>query len=243
MFKKLIATAAVVSLVGAGTATAAPTAQGVKADGLRLTGLAQRYQELHGYTPAALRADGLRWQAMARACPPLGGRSRATRTRELRVLLQDLSLELLQLGAGLEAELLTESAAGALVGVEGVTLASGAVEGAHELGVQAFAQGIGGDERFQLGDQPRVPARLHVCVDAVLEHGEAFVFEASAGLVGEPLVAELDERGAAPERERVGGPAVPGELVEAVEVELAGLEVEEVAGRARLEPAVAERLA
>jgi len=92
MFKKLIATAAVVSLVGAGTATAAPTAQGVKADGLRLTGLAQRYeelhgrtalglyadglrltamaqryQELHGYTPAALRADGLRWQAMARA--------------------------------------------------------------------------------------------------------------------------------------------------------------------------------
>jgi hypothetical protein len=92
MFKKLIATAAVISVVGAGTATAAPTAQGVKADGVRLTGLAQRYQELHGrtalglyadglrltamaqryqqlhgYTPAALRADGLRWQAMARA--------------------------------------------------------------------------------------------------------------------------------------------------------------------------------
>jgi hypothetical protein len=92
MFKKLIATAAVISVVGVGSATAAPTAQGVKADGLRLTGLAQRYeqlhghtalglyadglrltamaqryQQLHGYTPAALRADGLRWQAMARA--------------------------------------------------------------------------------------------------------------------------------------------------------------------------------
>ena len=90
MFKQLIATAAVIFVVGAGAATAAPTAQGLKADGLRLTGLAQRYQELHGrtalglyadglrwqamaaqylhgYTPAALNADGLRWQAMARA--------------------------------------------------------------------------------------------------------------------------------------------------------------------------------
>lgn len=92
MFKKVIATAAVITVVGAGTANATPTAQGVKADGLRLTGLAQRYaelhgrtglglyadglrltamaqryQQLHGYTPAALYADGLRWQAMARA--------------------------------------------------------------------------------------------------------------------------------------------------------------------------------
>jgi hypothetical protein len=92
MFKRFIATAAVIFVVGAGTATAAETAQGTKADGLRLTGMAQRYeqlhgrtalglyadglrltamaqryQQLHGYTPAALYADGLRWQAMARA--------------------------------------------------------------------------------------------------------------------------------------------------------------------------------
>jgi hypothetical protein len=92
MFKRFITTATVIFVVATGTATAAETSQGLKADGLRLTAMAQRYQELHGltpagiyadglrltamaqryqqlhgYTPAALYADGLRWQAMARA--------------------------------------------------------------------------------------------------------------------------------------------------------------------------------
>ena len=66
MFSKFIATAALVLAFGVGTATAAETPQGLKADGLRLQAMAQQYQQLHGYTPAALNADGLRWQAMAR---------------------------------------------------------------------------------------------------------------------------------------------------------------------------------
>ena len=43
------------------------TPQGLKADGLRLQGLADRYAQLRGYTQDGLRADGLRYQAMARA--------------------------------------------------------------------------------------------------------------------------------------------------------------------------------
>ena len=43
------------------------TPQGLKADGLRLQGLADRYTQLRGYTQDGLRADGLRYQAMARA--------------------------------------------------------------------------------------------------------------------------------------------------------------------------------
>jgi hypothetical protein len=67
MFSKVITTAAAALVLGVGTAIAAETPKGLKADGLRLQGQAQRYQQLHGYTPAALYADGLRWQAAARA--------------------------------------------------------------------------------------------------------------------------------------------------------------------------------
>jgi hypothetical protein len=43
------------------------TQEGLQADGLRLQGLADRYVQMSGYTQDGLRADGLRYQAMARA--------------------------------------------------------------------------------------------------------------------------------------------------------------------------------
>ncbi len=43
------------------------TPQGLKADGLRLQGIADRYVQMRGYTQDGLKADGLRYQAMARA--------------------------------------------------------------------------------------------------------------------------------------------------------------------------------
>ena len=43
------------------------TPQGLKADGLRLQGIAARYAQMRGYTQDGLKADGLRYQAMARA--------------------------------------------------------------------------------------------------------------------------------------------------------------------------------
>ena len=45
------------------------TQQGLTADGLRLQGIADRYAQMRGYTQAGLRADGLRYQAMGRAYP------------------------------------------------------------------------------------------------------------------------------------------------------------------------------
>jgi len=57
-----------VAALSSGTANAAGTTpQGLKADGLRLTGLAERYQAMSVYTPQALKAQGLRWQALARS--------------------------------------------------------------------------------------------------------------------------------------------------------------------------------
>jgi hypothetical protein len=43
------------------------TQEGLQADGFRLQGLADRYAQMSGYTQDGLRADGLRYQAMARA--------------------------------------------------------------------------------------------------------------------------------------------------------------------------------
>ncbi len=67
MFAKLITTAAVVMVVAVGSANAGSTPQGLKADGLRLQAMADRYQQMRGTTPEGIRADGLRLQAIARA--------------------------------------------------------------------------------------------------------------------------------------------------------------------------------
>ncbi len=60
-----------VAALSSGTANAmtveGTTPQGLKADGLRLQGIADRYAQIGGYTQEGLRADGLRYQAMARA--------------------------------------------------------------------------------------------------------------------------------------------------------------------------------
>jgi hypothetical protein len=60
-----------VAALATGTANAASspegyTTQGLKADGLRLQSMAERYGQMRGSTPAGLNADGLRLQAIAR---------------------------------------------------------------------------------------------------------------------------------------------------------------------------------
>jgi hypothetical protein len=61
-----IVAAMAASVAGAGT----PTAQGLKADGLRLQGIAKVYESLGGATsyptPLGLKADGLRLQGIAK---------------------------------------------------------------------------------------------------------------------------------------------------------------------------------
>jgi hypothetical protein len=50
-----------------GSAMAAgPTPAGIKADGLRWQAMADFYKRLQSPTPAGIKADGLRWQAIAR---------------------------------------------------------------------------------------------------------------------------------------------------------------------------------
>jgi len=70
-FSRFIGLVFLVAALSSGTASAmsvgGTTPQGLKADGLRLQGIADRYAQIGGYTQEGLRADGLRYQAMARA--------------------------------------------------------------------------------------------------------------------------------------------------------------------------------
>lgn len=70
-FSRFVGLVFLVAALTGGTANAmsvgGTTPQGLKADGLRLQGLADRYVQMRGYTQDGLRADGLRYQAMARA--------------------------------------------------------------------------------------------------------------------------------------------------------------------------------
>ena len=70
-FSRFVGLVFLVAAVTAGTASATSvggsTPQGLKADGLRLQGIADRYVQMRGSTQAGLRADGLRYQAMTRA--------------------------------------------------------------------------------------------------------------------------------------------------------------------------------
>ena len=55
-----------------------------------------------------------------------------------------------------------------------------------------------------------MPACSEVSVDAILDHGESLLLEAATRFVREPLVAQIEERRASPERERLGSRGLRG---------------------------------
>ena len=119
------------------------------------------------------------------------------------VLAQDRGLELAELGAGVDAELLDERLARAAVGGERVRLPAGPVEREHQLGARPLAQGLRIDERLELRDELRVTAECEVGVDPLLERDGAELLEPRDLGLRERLVEEVRERRAAPERERL----------------------------------------
>jgi hypothetical protein len=151
-------------------------------------------------------------------------------------------LEPLQGLAGLDSELVHQVVPRLLVGLEGVCLAVGPVEREHLLGAQALAVRLAQDERVELADELRVAAELEVGVDPLLDRRGPLFFELRAFRAGDRLV-EVGERRAAPQAQslpqKLGGAfgvetaGVGDELLEALEIEAAGLDVGEVAGRLR----------
>ena len=121
--------------------------------------------------------------------------------QERVVLAEDRGLELAELGAGVDAELLDERLARGAVGGERVGLAARAVEREHELRARALAQGLRGDERLELGDELGMTSEREISLDPLLERDGAQLLEPRDLGLGERLVEEVRERRPAPERE------------------------------------------
>ena len=96
---------------------------------------------------------------------------------ERGVVREDLLVQALQLGAGLDADLLDELRARGTVGGERLRLAARAIEREHPLGVQALAQRVRRDERVELGDHLGMPAGRQVRVDRHLGRAQAQLLE------------------------------------------------------------------
>jgi hypothetical protein len=153
--------------------------------------------------------------------------------------------------AGLDAELVDERGAGVPVALERFGLAARAVQREHQLRAEPLVQRVVGDETLQLADELGVAAEGEVGVDAGLERREPQLVQARDLGLQRLLGRQVGERRAAPQRERGaqerggvldaagrrGRAGVGDALLEALEVELARGDAQEVAGAARLEDA------
>ena len=110
------------------------------------------------------RATGRRARSRrARRSPDASSRPQRSRRQlpdrtERGILVQDRLLELLELTARLEAELVPEHVASLAVGLERIGLPAGSVQRQHQLCMNALPQRVDGHERLQLGHELGVPA-------------------------------------------------------------------------------------
>ena len=169
---------------------------------------------------------------------------RRRRQLEGGILAQDPPLQLLQRLSRLDTELVDERAPRVLVDVERLRLAPRPVERQHQLGAQSLAQRVLGDERLELAGEAAVTSERQVGLDPVLERREVQLLESHDGRLGERLVREVGKSRAAPEAQRLAKTAccAPGitrrgssssvrdESLEAVQIQLVGLELDDVAG-------------
>jgi hypothetical protein len=123
---------------------------------------------------------------------------------------EDATLELAELGPGLDGELRDQRLTSAPVGVERLRLAARAVEREHQLSPEALAQRLGCDEAFELADELRSAPRRELRLDAVLHRVQAQALEPSGLGLDERLESDVAQGLAAPEpecrAEPLGGP-------------------------------------
>ena len=156
-------------------------------------------------------------------------------------------LEALQRRRGLDAELVGEQPAELAVDLQRVRLAARAVQRQHQPGAQPLPQRVGSGQLLQLADQLAVPAEGQVGVDPVLQGGQPLLLQPDDVPARERLGGEVGEGRSAPQLQRLaqqpgrqgvlaGGQApapLGGQPLEAVEVQLARVDPEQVAGRPR----------
>ena len=135
-------------------------------------------------------------------------RERCLLEQQRVVLAEDRGLELAELGAGVDAELLDEGLTRGAVRGERVGLPARAVEREHELRARALAERLGLDERLELGHELGVSAEREVRLDALLDRNRAELLEPRDLGLRERLVDEVGERRPSPESERLAKSAL-----------------------------------
>ncbi len=178
---------------------------------------------------------------------------RFSRRLERRFVAQDRLLQALQLLARLEAELLRQLAPRGAVGVECLGLPARAVQREHQLAAKRLPERGARHERLELADELGVAPEREVGLDALLEDRQPQLLEPGDLHLREGLVREVRQCRAPPQRQRlaqlgggrlrVGRPRLGHELLEASEVELAGLDAQHVARPVGGEPALSQQLA
>ena len=195
--------------------------------------------------------DGLRGRLDRRAAF-----RRGVLQEQRRVMPEDPLLERSERRGGHQPELLVEDPSQVLQRRERVRVPAAAIQREHELGPRALAQRLASDERLELRRHRGVTPERQIRVDAVLDAVQAELGETGRLEHGERL-AELRERLASPEGQRVAEVAAGGARVtrgerraagvaqplEPCEVQRLRLAGERVAARARDEHARGQHLA
>jgi hypothetical protein len=170
---------------------------------------------------------------------------------------EDRPLELAELRARLDAELLDERLPHSSIGSESVRLAARAVEGEHELRAEALPEGRRGDKFLEFRNHLCALAKLQVCLEPFLLGQQAQLLQARDLRLRERLVGEIGQRRAAPEaepdRELGGGnsrvalreriPPFGEQPLETGDVDGLRIDRQQVAGRPRRHNVRAEQLA
>ncbi len=154
-------------------------------------------------------------------------------------------LELLDRGAGLDAELVDEQGPGLPIHAERLCLSTGAVQRQHQLRAQPLAIGVLSSKRLQFRDKLSSLAEREVGVDAPLNGDQAKLLEAADLCFRKLLAPQVGESGSAPEAKslledprcvlRRRGLRIGEELLEAEEVEPVRLDPDQVAALSRLD--------
>ncbi len=154
-----------------------------------------------------------------------------------RIGAQHREVDLLQLGRGIDAELVGQPAADVLVGGQRLGLATGPVQGAEQLAARPLPQRVLGDEELQARHRGGVPPERELRLVAVLDGGEPALVQRGPGRdrPGQPV--GVGERRASPQRQRlpeqVGG---AGRVALGERVVAGGGEPLEPGGVGRLRP-------
>ena len=117
-------------------------------------------------------------------------------------MVEDGSLEALELIVRLEPELLVQQPPARAVDLERVCLAAAAIEGQHQLAAQTLAQRMLGDARLELRDDRAMASELEHRLESSLDGLEAKLLEAPDLALGEVRERKIGEGRPTPDGQR-----------------------------------------